>query len=191
MRESREIRNRWTGAVLHIGEVNSIADLAATNSANLRDANLEGANLGDANLRGANLRGANLRDANLRGANLRGANLEGANLRDANLRDANLEDANLGGANLRGANLEGANLRDGFKCDGRLIQLSNVCEWHLPLTAYMATDHGLRIIIGCQHFSIAEARAYWKDRKDRVMTRVALDMVELWAAALTERETSR
>ena len=73
-----EIKNRWTGAVIHSGEVNSIAGLATANKANLRGANLRGANLSDANLSGAYLRGANLSDAYLRGANLSDAYLSGA-----------------------------------------------------------------------------------------------------------------
>ena len=39
-------------------------------------------------------------------------------------------------------------------------------------------------MVGCRHFSIAEARAHWLDRGDRKMTRVALAMAEQWAAAI-------
>ena len=54
-KQTREIRNRWTGAVIHSGETNTIAELAVANRANLRGADLGGADLGEANLSGADL----------------------------------------------------------------------------------------------------------------------------------------
>ena len=105
-----EIRNRFTGAVQVIAEIECDEDenfslkmglavrWAVKNGANLSGANLSDAYLSDAYLSGANLSGANLSDANLRGADLSGANLSGANLSGANLSDAYLSDANLSGA---------------------------------------------------------------------------------------------
>ena len=78
-----EIKNSFTGEVIHGGEFNSIKEClldAIESKANLRGANLWGANLVDANLYGADLRGADLRGANLYGANLVDANLRGAGM---------------------------------------------------------------------------------------------------------------
>ena len=75
MPKQREIKNRWSGAIIHSGDVNTIAELAVANKANLGDADLR-----DADLSGADLSGANLSGANLRGADLSGADLSGANL---------------------------------------------------------------------------------------------------------------
>jgi hypothetical protein len=104
-----EIRNIYR-TVIATGE-GTVAEVAATNRANLRDADLRRADLRRADLRRANLSGADLRRADLRRADLRRANLSGANLRDADLRRANLSWANLSWADLRRANLRGANLR--------------------------------------------------------------------------------
>src|SRR5436190_499440 len=85
-----QIRNRWTGEVIHTDEqaetlrdavIRAIANRANLGAADLRDANLSAANLRDADLRDADLRDANLRDANLSAANLRdaiGVDLTGA-----------------------------------------------------------------------------------------------------------------
>ena len=64
-----EIRNIY-GKAIATGE-GTVAEVAATNRANLREANLRGANLSGANLSGANLRGADLSGADLSGADLR------------------------------------------------------------------------------------------------------------------------
>lgn len=72
-----EIKNRWTNAVLHTCDAETLA------GANLSGADLVGADLVGADLRGAYLRGANLYEADLRGASLDGANLSGANLEGA------------------------------------------------------------------------------------------------------------
>jgi len=107
--------------------------------------------------------GANLAGANLAGANLVGANLAGANLVGAYLAGANLADAYLADANLAGANLAGAGYPDGWAC------------W-----AYLKKDNGgVRIRVGCQDKTIAEARAYWAGKDDR---REVLAAVEYIAA---------
>jgi uncharacterized protein YjbI with pentapeptide repeats len=72
-----EIKNRFTGKIIIVGEYESIKDAVEKN----RGADLYGAYLYGANLRGADLYGANLRGANLRGADLGGAYLGGAYLR--------------------------------------------------------------------------------------------------------------
>jgi hypothetical protein len=109
-----EIRSIY-GEVIATGE-GTVAEVAATNRANLRWANLRwanlrGADLSESNLSWANLRGADLSESNLSGADLRGADLSESNLRWANLRGADLRESNLSGANLRGADLRGADLR--------------------------------------------------------------------------------
>ena len=102
-----EIKNRYTGAVLHSGEYETVLEL-------LEDGVRSGAKLTIANLTGANLTEANLYGANLYGAELTGANLYGANLTRASLTGAELTGANLYGANLTRASLTGANLPKGF-----------------------------------------------------------------------------
>ena len=97
-----EIKNRYTGKIIHSGDFNSMKEL------------VEDAIKNKINLRYAYLEGANLEGANLEGADLRYANLYGINLRDANLRDAYLSGINLNRANLRGADLSGINLD--FSC---------------------------------------------------------------------------
>jgi hypothetical protein len=110
---TRQIRDRWTDAVLWEGEAATVKDAihaALKARADLSGANLSGANLSGANLSGANLSWADLSRADLSGANLSGANLSRANLSGANLSGADLSGANLSGAHLSGANLSGANL---------------------------------------------------------------------------------
>jgi uncharacterized protein YjbI with pentapeptide repeats len=177
---------RWdTGAIIYTGEAATIAELL-TNAVNdhidCYRANLVGANLDGANLVGANLLGANLVVANLVGANLDGANLVVANLVGANLVGANLVGANLLGANLLGANLLGALIGDHI-CAGPFMQLTGVAEWG-TMVAYTAKNSGLRVMVGCRHFSIDEARTHWAERGDRVKTRLALSMVEVWFAGV-------
>jgi uncharacterized protein YjbI with pentapeptide repeats len=114
-----EIKHRWSGAVLYVGEHDTLR--LAVEGANLGgadpiEANLGGADLIEANLRGADLRGSDLRRSDLRradlsGADLSGADLSGADLRGADLSGADLSRADLSGADLRGANLRGADLR--------------------------------------------------------------------------------
>ena len=84
-----EIKNRFNGNIIIVGEYASIKEALEKNC-------------------GANLRGANLREADLCGANLCVADLCEANLREANLYGADLSAANLYGANLCGANLREA-----------------------------------------------------------------------------------
>jgi hypothetical protein len=103
-----EIKNRFTGEVIILGEYESIKECLENN----KGAYLGGADLRGADLRGAYLGGAFLRGAGLGDADLRGADLGDANLGDADLRDADLGDAYLGGAYLGDANLGGADLRD-------------------------------------------------------------------------------
>jgi uncharacterized protein YjbI with pentapeptide repeats len=172
-----EIKSRYSGAVLYSGEASNVRELlvnAVRDHANLSSANLDGADLGGADLDGADLGGANLSSANLYGADLRGADLRGADLDGADLSSANLGGANLGGAKIAT-----------FELTGDYLQLGGICEYG-PMFAYIAKDHGLRIMLGCRHFSDAEARAHWKDREDRRMTRLALIMAETWAKALTK-----
>jgi uncharacterized protein YjbI with pentapeptide repeats len=94
-----EIRNIY-GKAIATGE-GTVAEVAATNGANLREANLSGADLRRANLRGANLRGADLSGADLRRADLIEADLRRADLIEADLRGADLRRADLSGADLR------------------------------------------------------------------------------------------
>ena len=162
-----EIKNRYTGAVIYTSATATEVSVALMEAVKA-DANLRGAYLRDANLEGANLRDANLRDANLGGAYLRGANL-----RDANLTDANLRDANLAGANLTGAKF------GDHVCNGKLMQVLNVAEWGAVI-AYITDKAELRVICGCRHMSIDEIEAHLKDRADRKMSRVALEMIAAW-----------
>ena len=172
-----EIKNRFNGDIIIVGEYKSIKDALEKNKganlrcanlegADLRYANLEGAKLGGANLEGADLRYANLEGADLRYANLGGANLEGANLRYANLEGADLRGANLEGANLRCANLEGANLRcanlEGANLEGanlRYADLEGANGIELPIFNITGTVHSLfyignNIKIGCEEHSV-------------------------------------
>src|SRR6185503_20142092 len=74
MKKLIEIKNRWTGAVIHSGEYETVLETVVycvqkkifLRGADLRDAYLRGADLSDADLRGADLRDADLRDAYLR-----------------------------------------------------------------------------------------------------------------------------
>ena len=175
-----EIKNSFTGEVIHGGEFNSIKEClldAIESKANLRGANLRGANLRGANLRGANLRGANLVDANLRGANLEDANLEDASLRGANLVDANLRCANLVDANLWGANLRGANL---WWCSGNKSEIKSL--WFSDVYPITYTFEYLQI--GCERHKISDwwsfddrriaemdgktALKFWKENKELI-----------------------
>ncbi len=92
-----EIKNRYTGKVQFIAEINCdenksesikkrlAVKWALENKANLTGAKLEGADLTWANLTGADLTWADLTGADLTRANLTGADLEGADLEGANL----------------------------------------------------------------------------------------------------------
>lgn len=102
-----------------------------------------------------------------------------ARLTRASLYEADLNGARLTRASLDGARLDGASL-DGEICTGRFIQLVNVAEWGTLLA--FQSQNGLRIKVGCRHFSMSEARSHWAERGDRVKTRLALDMVDLWYA---------
>jgi hypothetical protein len=55
-----------------------------------------------------------------------------------------------------------------------------------PMLCYIEKSGSLRIVLGCRHFSIAEAHEHWKDRADRPMTRLALDFAEMWAARMAD-----
>ena len=79
MKQAREIRNRWTCAIMHsIEGINTIEELVVAKKADLRYADLRYANLSSADLRSADLRSADLRSADLRSADLRYANLSSA-----------------------------------------------------------------------------------------------------------------
>jgi len=150
------------------------ADLYGANlyGADLRSADLRGADLSDADLRGADLRSADLRDANLYGANLRDADLYGANLCGADLRGANLRDADLRGADLRGANLRGADL---YATVG-IIAAGNPNGW--TCFAWQPTDSCLCVRVGCHAKTLAEGRAYWQGKEDRLEVMGALNYIE-------------
>jgi uncharacterized protein YjbI with pentapeptide repeats len=100
----------------------------------------------------------------------------------ARLVGARLDGASLDRASLVGANLDRAKIGE-FELTGKYLQLGGVCEWG-PMFAYVAKDHGLRVKVGCRHFSIEEARKHWAERVDRIKTRVALSMAELWFAGV-------
>ena len=78
-----EIKNRFTGKVIHSGDFDSMRELVF--DAINKNVNLMGANLRDANLQNSNLQGVNLQGANLWGTNLQGVNLSGAILRGAKM----------------------------------------------------------------------------------------------------------
>jgi hypothetical protein len=84
-----EIKNRFTGEIIIVGEYENVCDAVLKNK--------------DKNLYGANLSGADLSRADLSGADLSRADLSGANLSGANLPRADLSGAYLSGANLYGA----------------------------------------------------------------------------------------
>ena len=194
-----EIKSRYTGAVLYTSAtaidisvalmegVKAGADLsgAKLRSADLRSANLYGANLYGADLRSANLYGADLRSADLRSADLSGADLSGADLRSANLYGADLYGADLRSANLRSADLSGAKTLPDITCNGKMIQIANVAEWG-TMIAYITSDNLLYIWIGCQHKPYADMVTHWKSREDRPMSRVALQMANLWFKAASK-----
>ena len=114
-----EIRNRWTGSVMHAVDapttraavLSLIAQATEKDErANLSDADLSGANLSRADLSRADLSRANLSDADLSDADLSGADLSDADLSRANLSDADLSRANLSDADLSRADLSRADL---------------------------------------------------------------------------------
>jgi hypothetical protein len=210
---SFDISNRYTRMprvlCYHSDSATTIKE--ACEDANLKNANLYGADLYGANLKDANLGGANLYRADLCGANLYRADLGGANLKDAdlygadlcgaNLKDANLYCADLGGADLCGADLCGANLyradlgganlknailEHDTRCNGKFLKLTNVCEWRATLLAFVTTEGQLRIHIGCRKMGYNEITSHWVDRNDRKMSRVALQMIEVWFDAVKE-----
>ena len=193
-----EIKNRFTGGIIHSGDFQSVKEClldAIKNDANLRGANLRGAdlryaNLEDANLRGADLRYANLEDANLLGANLldadlgdadlRYADLLGANLRYADLGDADLGGANLGGANLRYANLRGADLRYANLGDADLRWCAgNKCEikslWFSDVYPITYTSEYMQI--GCERHKIAD---WWEFDDKRILKMDGKTALKFW-----------
>ena len=114
-------------------------------------------------------------------ANLRGANLSGADLYGADLRDADLRGANLSGADLSGANLSGA---------GFVETLGQPNGWY----AYTyCTQDEQRVQVGCRNFTIAEGRAYWANKANRLEILAALDYAETigklrgWAQVAAEK----
>jgi hypothetical protein len=187
----REIKNRWTGAVLFTADVpegtesGMVARVALEQAvearANLGGADLRGADLRDAYLRGADLRGADLRDAYLGGADLRGADLRGADLRDAYLGGADLRDAYLRGADLRGADLRDAylgELRNIWGASGNLREIKAIqCDtW--PVT-YTATH----MQIGCQFHGLERWWAFTDEQIAR-MDSLALEWWQKWKPVL-------
>jgi hypothetical protein len=107
-KEKREIINRWSGEVMHSGEVNSIAELAISKSADLSAANLSGADLSGADLSGADLSAADLSGADLSGADLSAADLRVADLSGADLSAANLRVAYLSACKQRVIRIQGS-----------------------------------------------------------------------------------
>jgi hypothetical protein len=137
MMTTHEIKNRWTGAVLHTGGGKSLRDVVAA-------AVCSGADLIGADLSGADLRGAGLSGADLRGADLRGADLIGADLRGADLRGADLS-----GADLRGAGLSGAKIGDStLACERPVFQIGPIGSRDDYLVSYI-TEAGVMIRAGC------------------------------------------
>lgn len=175
---------RWdTGAIIHQTEadgVRSLVESAVKKQVDLYRANLIGVNLDNANLIGANLDGAYLANVSLVGANLNRASLIGATLFNATLTGADLTYASLDGAKLHSRTLAGAKIGK-YVMAGPVMQISHVSESCLAFVAYIAQDHGLRIVHDCSHFSLAEAKEQWQHRDDRRMACVALAMAESWA----------
>ena len=136
-----ELKNRFTGKVIHSGDFKSMKELVL--DAINKGANLRYANLGGANLRYANLGGADLRHASLEGADLEGADLGGAHLGGADLGGAHLGGADLGGAHLGGANLEGAYL---WGCAGNRMEVRSM----LISEIYPITYTSEYLQIGCE-----------------------------------------
>jgi len=168
-----EIKNRFTGGIIHSGDFQSVKEC-------LLDAIKNDANLRGANLRGADLRYANLEDANLRGADLRYANLEDANLLGANLLDADLGGANLGGANLRYANLRGADLRYANLGDADLRWCAgNKCEikslWFSDVYPITYTSEYMQI--GCERHKIAD---WWEFDDKRILKMDGKTALKFW-----------
>ena len=207
-----EIKNRYTGKVIHSGEFESIKDLlldAISSNADLWDADLRNADLRTANLCNADLCGANLCNANLCNADLRTANLCNADLRNADLRTANLCNADLCGANLCNANLCNADL-----CGANLCN-ANLCNADLRGCAgnrsqikslfisdvYSITYTSEFLQIGCERHSISKwlefdnkriAEMYgkkelkfWSENKAFIKS-----AIELYPATETKREGS-
>ena len=110
-----QIKNRFSGAVIHEGDYVSIYEAVA-------GAIKSGAGLSGADLSGAGLSGADLSSANLYRANLYRANLSGANLCRAGLSGADLSGANLSGADLyRAKNAELVIAATRILPDGQII----------------------------------------------------------------------
>ena len=75
--------------------------------------------------------------------------------------------ANLARANLAGADLAGANLA------AQLGQPNNWWAW-----TYVTKDGKQRVRVGCRDFTIAEGRAYWANKPNRLEVLAALDYAE-------------
>ena len=161
-----EIKNRFNGNIIIVGEYANIKDAIVKNpGADLSRADLSRADLSRANLSGADLYGANLSRANLSGADLFGANLSGADLSGANLSRADLSGANLSGADLYGANLSGADLF-GANLSGADLSEANLSGADLsetiiklPIINITGSTHSLLymdgvIKIGCENYSV-------------------------------------
>ena len=138
-----EIKNRFNGNIIIVGEYASIKEALEKN----RGADLFGANLRGANLFESDLRGANLFESDLRGADLRGADLRGANLFESDIRGADLRGADLRGADLFGADLRGA---------------KNI---ELPIITIIGSKHTFQYLnkmikIGCHEYSTD----YWIEK---------------------------
>ena len=155
---------RLNGEVAFESDAETVAQ--AMELAVKRGAYLHGADLGGAYLHGAYLRGADLRGADLHGADLGGADLGGANLGGADLCGAYLCGAYLCGANLRGA-------------DG-IISLGPCDGWWVYAVRHA---DGPRFAVGCQWFTLAEARAYWAGKENRAQVLRAVEWLATEAAA--------
>ena len=110
--------------------------------------------------------------ADLQGADLQGADLQGADLRGADLRGAYLQGADLRGADLQGADLRGAYLRG---ADKSVIDLGQPDGW---AAFAWVKDGSVMVQVGCQSFSLAAGRDYWRGKAKRREVMAALDYAE-------------
>ena len=157
-----EIKNRFTGVVSFVAEINCADDAPASLKLGL---SVKWAIRAVANLRDTYLRGADLRGADLSGRDLRGADLSYADLSNANLSNADLSDTYLSHANLSNTNLiDGGQRSDGHRFVG----------WF--------KDSVLQIRAGCQSFAISDARKHWLETRGGTPlgdeTTVILDHIE-------------
>jgi hypothetical protein len=197
-----EIKNRFTGAVQFVAEIDCADDAPLSvkiglavqwgvkNRADLGGAYLSGADLRGADLGGADLGGAYLSGADLRDADLRGADLGGANLRGADLGGAYLRGADLGGADLRDADLRGADL--GGHTVKRLLASANRVQGGFTFLLFEMEDIGPMVSAGCRFMSVVDYRAHvateYPDTDKTGETLRILDYFDATVAALVSKE---